>query len=67
MTYQSPFTEKIEVNTPEEARNAIMQMCTWYCKKDAISKFHCAGCDAALCNAVKHKIANDFSTKTTKP
>ena len=67
MTYQSPFTEKIEVNTPEEARNAILQMCAWHCKKDAISKFHCSGRDAALCNAVKDKIVNDFSAKTTKP
>ncbi len=66
MIYQSPFTEKIEVNTPKEARNAIFQMCTGYCKKDAISKFHCSCHDAALCNAVKDKIINDFSTKTTK-
>ncbi len=60
MKYQSPFTEKIEVNTPQEARQAILQFCSWYCKKDAIGKYHCPGCDSALCNAVKEQIVNDF-------
>ena len=63
MVYESPFTEPIEINTPKEARDAIFQMCTWYCKKDAISQYHCSGRDAAICNELKEKIANDFKGK----
>ena len=62
MIYKSPFTRDVEVNTKEEARKAILQMCAQYCNKDAIGKLHCSGRDAALCNAVKNKIAEDFCT-----
>lgn len=64
MIYKSPFIKDVEVNTKEEARKAILQMCEQYCNKDAIGKLHCSGRDAALCNAVKNRIAKDFYTTT---
>ena len=57
--YNHPFGEKLVVSTPEEAVQVITHFCD-YCKKDGISRFHCAGRDSLLCEKVKEDIVKDF-------
>lgn len=63
MVYQSPFAGKIEINTPEEARHVVMHLCSDYCKKGGISRFHCPYVDSKKCSEFKDKVIADFSKK----
>ena len=61
--YKTKFTKEIKIETPKEAAYVLTHFCD-YCTKDSISKFHCSGHDASICEQEKNKIIKDCQQPT---
>ena len=51
MTYKSPFTNVVEITTPQQAYDKYVNFCD-YCLKDGISQCHCPYVDSKQCEEV---------------
>lgn len=61
MTYKSPFTNVMEITTPQQAYDKYVNFCD-YCLKDGISQCHCPYVDSKQCEEVKQQILEDWRT-----